>query len=483
MVVRRRRPWLSSTVDIGDIDDVDDIQDDGDEDDDDDDTHDDEEIRIAALQLSIAAAVLARLLFGSSARPAAATPAWRRAPLNMADDAFGVGLAYRAHSFPEEHPETDSVRSPLEEANRGLPALAENEIAGRKQAAHSLRGADDADGDNAVSVAASGAADPARPTTSVESLDAEASDLSEGGDESDYEATEGSDSSRSSDSDSCADEEREEEFFVGAPGSPLNKLFSVCLRQCRVLPSQAEFLTGIRAFTDDGDETNEQYSVVRALCAHSTQWCGVLCDLLLRGVSCDDQSVVFCNAFPNLHPASGGDRVAELLEHGSPAWEVLRATWGVRTVPDFLKHLFAKHDGEARLVGGATWTPLREDVRNPKFWSCHFARTAETRQWLAHHCREDPAQWLTWEEVQWLLDEHDGQTLLIRRDTCCDGGARFYFRTGIVVSLPEMMFHGLACKCTCFDVYKLYVDLPIVVHKRDRAASSRASKRARTAYN
>ena len=466
----------------------------------------------------------------------------------MADDAFGVGLAYRAHSFPEEHPETDSVRSPLEEANRGLPALAENEIAGRgysrrarpavgtasgvpgpasagappsgvepyaevvgvppsqglpeggkcviapgwalaswtgswwrtKQAAHSLRGADDADGDNAVSVAASGAADPARPTTSAVSLDAEASDLSEGGDESDYEATEGSDSSRSSDSDSCADEEREEEFFVGAPGSPLNKLFSVCLRQCRVLPSQAEFLTGIRAFTDDGDETNEQYSVVRALCAHSTQWCGVLCDLLLRGVSCDDQSVVFCNAFPNLHPASGGDRVAELLEHGSPAWEVLRATWGVRTVPDFLKHLFAKHGGEARLVGGATWTPLREDVRNPKFWSCHFARTAETRQWLAHHCREDPAQWLTWEEVQWLLDEHEGQTLLIRRDTCCDGGARFYFRTGSVVSLPEMMFYGLACKCTCFDVYKLYVSFEIIVRRRDRSGTVRDRKKARS---
>ena len=25
---------------------------------------------------------------------------------------------------------------------------------------------------------------------------------------------------------------------------------------------------------------------------------------------------------------------------------------GVRTVPDFLKHLFAKHGGEARLIGG-----------------------------------------------------------------------------------------------------------------------------------
>ena len=106
------------------------------------------------------------------------------------------------------------------------------------------------------------------------------------------------------------------------------------LSQCRVLPSQAEFLAGIRAFTDDGDETDEHYSVVRALCARRRQFLGALCDLLLRGVSCDDQSVVFCNALPNLHYASGGDRVAELLEHGSRAWDVLRATWegGVRTV-------------------------------------------------------------------------------------------------------------------------------------------------------
>ena len=30
-----------------------------------------------------------------------------------------------------------------------------------------------------------------------------------------------------------------------------------------------------------------------------------------------------------------------------------------------------------------------------------------------------------------------------------------------------MMYHSLTQKCTCFHVYKLYVDLPIVVHKRD----------------
>ena len=177
MVVRRRRPWLSSTVDIGDIDDVDDIQDDGDEDDDDDDTHDDEEIRIAALQLSIAAAVLARLLFGSSARPAAATPAWRRAPLNMADE-FEVDLAHRVTKWREEHPKRNYAGCALSEARRGLPAKPEKEIAGRAalkpvEASHLLGGAEDADGDDWVLVAASGAADPAGPT-SVASLSEDA---------------------------------------------------------------------------------------------------------------------------------------------------------------------------------------------------------------------------------------------------------------------------------------------------------------------
>ena len=150
---------------------------------------------------------------------------------------------------------------------------------------------------------------------------------------------------------------------------------------------------------------------------------------------------------------------------------------------DFLNHLFAKHDGEARLIGGSSWKRLREDVRNPEFWSCQFAPTAATRAWLAQ--REDPAQWLSWEDVEWILGEGEGETLLIRRDRAsrdrAASGARFHFRTGTVVSLPEMMYRGLAQNCTCYDVYTLYMDFPVVVRKRFHPGVIGDRKRARTA--
>ena len=52
------------------------------------------------------------------------------------------------------------------------------------------------------------------------------------------------------------------------------------------------------------------------------------------------------------------------------------------TIPDFLKHLFNKHDGEARLIEEGDWMPLDEDVCHPAFWSSQFARTEASRHWL-----------------------------------------------------------------------------------------------------
>ena len=34
--------------------------------------------------------------------------------------------------------------------------------------------------------------------------------------------------------------------------------------------------------------------------------------------------------------------------------------------------------------------------------------------------------------------------------------------------------------CTCFDIYKLYMDLPAFCHKRDPPGTRGAKKRART---
>ena len=138
-------------------------------------------------------------------------------------------------------------------------------------------------------------------------------------------------------------------------------------------------------------------------------------------------------AYPNVAPASGGERV-EYVDRSSPLWAVLREQWKLHTVPDFLKHLFNKHDGEARLFGEASCIPLAADVREPCFWSYQLARTSETRQWLAERETLSPPQKLTIGQVHWVLDQQrGGSTLLIHRvRDAASGATRFLIRSGRV---------------------------------------------------
>ena len=103
-------------------------------------------------------------------------------------------------------------------------------------------------------------------------------------------------------------------------------------------------------------------------------------DKKLKGTSFDDDmTCAFCRIWPNLHPVSGG---VQRVNRAHPVWGVLLRVHGVNTIPRFLRHLFTKHDGEARLIGGTSWTPMMTThVCNPKFWSYQFARTGETRKW------------------------------------------------------------------------------------------------------
>ena len=92
---------------------------------------------------------------------------------------------------------------------------------------------------------------------------------------------------------------------------------------------------------------------------------------------------------------------------------------GVKTtpqIPDALVHEARRGGGEARLIGGTSWTPMMTThVCNPKFWSYQFASTPETRKWLY---RKNPKNklinWLSIDEVHEVLDQGEGQTLLIR---------------------------------------------------------------------
>ena len=46
-----------------------------------------------------------------------------------------------------------------------------------------------------------------------------------------------------------------------------------------------------------------------------------------------------------------------------------------------------------------------------------------------------------------------------------------------MVTLPEMIFYGETF-CTRYDMYNLYMDLPIVIHKREHAGTYASRKRA-----
>ena len=238
------------------------------------------------------------------------------------------------------------------------------------------------------------------------------------------------------------------------------------LKTCTMyaVPEPQEFITGMRHLNDQ--KQGERWDVVRAIASTKMHFLGLL-QRKFEGVEFGSRKF-FCTAFPSLKPASGGEVVC--VHAGSPIWNVLREQWKVNNIGDFLKHLFNKHDGEARLIQG-DWRPFGDevDVRLPAFWSPQFARTDASRRWLA---ARNPNKWLTFDDVNWVLDQKGGETLLIRRKwaAAAASGARFEIRSGRVVTLAEMFYYGSEL-CTAYDIYKHYMDLPIFIHKHKRQSS------------
>ncbi len=113
--------------------------------------------------------------------------------------------------------------------------------------------------------------------------------------------------------------------------------------------------------------------------------------------------------------------------------------------------------------------PADVDVREPAFWSLQFARTQESWQGLSMRERDTL---LSMEEIDWVLRQRDNQTLLIRKCEAASGAPWFQIRTGIVVTLAQMYYYG--CQLgTAFDIYKLYLDLPIFLRANQSAIRKR----------
>ena len=269
----------------------------------------------------------------------------------------------------------------------------------------------------------------------------------------------------------------------------VSRLMDILHQECSPSPGALDVINGIRHFNDQLN--NERWDIVRAFATQKLYY------LALFRVDFDvplDEKCWLTFAWPHLKRASAGDpHVTYLPPHSedSPSWKVLRDTFQCDTVPEFLKHLFNKHDGEVRLIQDFGWKRLDPvHALHPRFWHPQFARTAEARIWLS--TRRDSDQSLTWRQAGWVLDTDGGQTTLLRRapappcSRSAASGARapwqeafdVEIRVGHVVTLAHLFYLG-AQFCSAYDMYKLYMDLPIFVHRQRRKSNEAWAPKAR----
>ena len=159
------------------------------------------------------------------------------------------------------------------------------------------------------------------------------------------------------------------------------------------------------------------------------------------------------------------------MDSDHPSWEVLREQWCVESLPSFLKHLFNKHDGELRVIREAGWRRVpNEFAGHPRFWHPQFARTEDLRRTLYWRQQYHKGNgWLYWGEIEDIFREQPhGQTTLLRGAYDASGALfQVDMRMAQVVTLPQMFFLG-SKYCTAYDIYKHYMDLPVIIHKHKR---------------
>ena len=82
-------------------------------------------------------------------------------------------------------------------------------------------------------------------------------------------------------------------------------------------------------------------------------------------------------------------------------------------------------------------------------------------------------------EAKWIMDMEGNETSLLQYVPASGGNdesfpnGQFYFKRGHFVTLAEVFKFG--CRhCTCYDLYRTYVHLPVFIHRRGHSVSHSA---------
>ena len=180
--------------------------------------------------------------------------------------------------------------------------------------------------------------------------------------------------------------------------------------------------------------------------------------------------------YPDLNPDSG--TVGVLSQSSNTR---LMKTFNMKDGNVYIKHIIARHDGEARLVGDFDWAPLTfpasgGTVKSACFWHYQFCTEQETRTYLYHRGQE---RWwqddLSNAEIDWIMQKENNETELLKRDSdpASGGPADWYIRWGNFITLADVFYKDMDI-VSCFDAYKLYLTLPNWCYKRQHSISHSA---------
>ena len=249
------------------------------------------------------------------------------------------------------------------------------------------------------------------------------------------------------------------------------------------LPSPKQIVAGIPHKNRDKQD-EPLWEMVRALASRKMHYLKQLESLMARPGPPQNPELAFTKLFPNLQFEG---RLRPLDDAGQQWYmEYMNIDPDLQKYP---KHIVAAHDGEVRLVGGWGWEEFPAaggqdfTVFHPNFWHYQFMGSKEARSYMYQRGRaEYKNEPLRARDAAWILQREENETTMIKFVPAPGGGrlpasggddlrhGTFYIRKGHHMSLAELFRFG-AERCTCFDLYKTFVHLPIVVHKRQHSIS------------
>ena len=254
------------------------------------------------------------------------------------------------------------------------------------------------------------------------------------------------------------------------------------------LPSPLEAVTGITHKNLWHPEPRLQ-EPVQALGTRKIYYLKQLEDIMDAAAAPGAPELPFTRLFPNLQFLEGPVRV---LDDRAKRWYM--ENLGIdSTLKLYVKHILNWHDGEVRLMGDFQWetfpatggdqvVPGGFTVFHPHLWHYQYMKSPETRAWLLWR---KTSPWklhdLRPQDVAWVLAKEGNETTYVKFVPAPGGSpaagenqnlgpGTFYVKQGHLVTLAEMLRFG-SHVCTCFDIYRTFVHLPIFVYKRAHSSS------------